>query len=172
MHGAAWPELLARVLAHRGPCSVVGPHGAGKTRLLHELSARLQARGTPTLLLRLDHEARPAALRPGVVVLVDGLERQPPWRRWWWSGWWRGARAVVVARHVRGREPVLHECRPDFALARALVDDLTAAHAGGPLVADLELRALLQAHPGDLRAVLRALYDRFGALPDDGAQPS
>ncbi len=166
LHGTTWPALLARLLAHPGPTSVVGPHGAGKTRLLHELSARLQAQGVPTLLLRLDREARPAAPEPGVVVLVDGLERQPPWRRWWWAGWWRGARAVVVARHVRGREPVLYECRPDFALARALVDDLTAARASGPAVGDLELRALLQAHPGDLRTVLRALYDRCGALAD------
>jgi hypothetical protein len=104
-------------------------------------------------------------------VLVDGLEAQPPWKRWWWSGWWRRARAVVVARHVHGREPVLHECRPDFALTRALVDDL-GAHAGA-VIDDLELRALLRAHPGDLRTVLRALYDRYAALPDDDrAQPS
>jgi hypothetical protein len=168
LHGATWPELITRLLAHQGPCSVVGPHGAGKTRLLRELCARLQAQGVPTLLLRLDREARPAAPGPGVVVLVDGLEAQPPWKRWWWSGWWRRARAVVVARHVHGREPVLHECRPDFALTRALVDDL-GAHAGA-VIDDLELRALLQAHPGDLRTVLRALYDRFAS--HEGPQPS
>ncbi len=176
LHGTTWSELLSRLLAHQGPCSIVGPHGAGKTRLLHELFARLQAQGAPTLLLRLDREARPAAPGPGVIVLVDGLEAQPPWRRWWWSSGWRRARAVVVARHVRGREPVLHECRPDHALARALVDDLTAdltARASGRGVDDLELRALLRAHPGDLRTVLRALYDRYAALPDDDrAQPS
>jgi len=28
----------------------------------------------------------------------------------------------------------------------------------------------LEAKPGDLRTVLRALYDRFGALADDGGE--
>lgn len=163
LHGATWPDLLARVLAQRGPSSIVGPHGAGKSRLLHELAARLRDRGIPVHHLRLDRQPAPFPTSPGAILLVDGLEAQPLWRRAWWSVRWHRARALVFTRHTRGRDPVLHECRPDFALARALVDTLTAdlPHP----VPDADLRALLQAHPADLRSLLRALYDRFSTLP-------
>ncbi|MCB9753538.1 MAG: hypothetical protein H6713_26650 [Myxococcales bacterium] len=165
LRGADWATLIERVRAG-GWLEVVGPHGAGKTRLLEELARRLPAAGVPTRYARVGpggQDVSRSMFNRERALLIDGLEAAP--RRAAWrvrlalaTG---RARAVVVARHVGGRARRLYTCAPDYALARELVDALDPASAPD----DASLRALLAGHEGNLRAVFRALYDRAAGLP-------
>lgn len=170
--GWAWHELLPRLRAQQWRGAIVGPHGSGKTTLLEALSPRLAAEGFTVHALRLDASRRRfprpwrqrflAALGRRDFVLLDGAEQMTPFA---WHAFARGAEAaggLVVTSHARARLPLLVECRPDLSLVQELVGELLAAspHAHVPQEAIGELFAL---HDGNVREVLRALYDRCAA---------
>jgi len=155
-------ELLDRweTAGRRG--AVVGGHGTGKTRLLAELVVALRRRRYTPLRLRLDRR-QPCAARDldGVVLLADGYDSLslPSRLRLRWAT--RRCRGVIVSTHEACALPVLYTCRPDLPVLEQVVEDLA-----GPLSPRLrgELPVLWKTHHGNMRDVLRALYDHCAAL--------
>jgi hypothetical protein len=166
-----WPGLFDRLdrLGYR--VAIVGPHGAGKTTLLEDLEARLQARGVPTVSLRLDSSHRVfaretldncvASLTPAHVVCFDGAEQLT---RFGWAAFQRRtrvARGVIVTSHRAGLLPTLIECRTTPHLLESIVSRLLAA---SPRPASLPTpNALFLKHRGNVREALRELYDWYAA---------
>ena len=165
--GDSWEALFKR-LEHLGfRAALVGRRGNGKTTLLGELVERLQDRGHCIKRLRLN-EQRPAFLRsflqhfwhdlgPDDIVVLDGAEQMG--RIAWWSfrRRSRAARGLIVTSHRPGLLPTLIECRT----SRELLADLLRELLGGKddAVWDEALRQYAQ-HRGNIRDVLRALYDQ------------
>jgi hypothetical protein len=175
--GYVFPEgesvggLVDRLAAIAGRGQIVGPHGSGKSTLLAAVADELARRGRGVVTTALHDGARrlPAEFRAGVaaapagaVVMIDGFEQLPWWRRR--AAAWRCRRRglwLVVTCHGPVGLPTLLETAvsPDLAwgIVRALMPDVET------LVAPAEVAGLLAAHSGSLREVLFALYDRFEA---------
>jgi hypothetical protein len=162
----SWGDLLARLAALGHRAALVGPHGHGKTTLLEELAVHLESRGfrlrAATLhagdrRLTADQERTLFAdLTPRDCLLLDGAEQLNAlsWRRVERRS--RGAGGLVVTAHRAGLLPTLVECRTTPELLSDLVRELLGAEADAvqPLAAELFAR-----HGGNLREVLRELYD-------------
>lgn len=162
-------ELVARLDEMGGRGALVGPHGHGKTTLLHELADRL-ARRTPMLEIRrlaAGRERRPpqrelrrfaAAVGPRHLLLVDGADHLPA------PTWWRlrltarRAAGLLVTTHRPGRLPTLLHCATSPALLAELIAELLAgAPPPVPLPSAEELH---RRHAGNVRDALHELYDR------------
>jgi hypothetical protein len=166
--GHTWDELLGRLAAYDHRAALVGPHGHGKTTLLEELAVRLEGRGfllrTATLHegdRRLSAEQEHtlfADLTPCDCLLLDGAEQLSPlsWRRVERRS--RAAGGLVVTSHRPGLLPTLLECRTTPELLADLLQQLLGEEAGGLSPEELHAR-----HRGNLRDVLRELYDRWAA---------
>jgi hypothetical protein len=144
--GDSWEGLLARLAALGYRAAIVGPHGSGKTTLLEELEARLKAAGFNT------RRTLPRRPDPGDILLLDSAGLLSPHK--WFRIRRRATRAhgLVITDHRSGRLPTLIRCGTSPALLRELVSEL------GPVPHDLD--ALHAKHCGDVRRVLRELYDR------------
>jgi hypothetical protein len=167
--GWTWEQLLARLASLDHRAAVVGPEGRGKTTLLEDLGGRLRAAGWGVKHLGLSREMRAfrrAFLRRFFddlsgrdVVLLDGAEQMN--RLAWWDFARRSklAGGLVITSHRPGLLPTLVECETSVGLLRGIVQDL---HAGG---ADAALDALFHRHRGNVRDVLRELYDVHATAP-------
>lgn len=162
-----WDELFARLeeLNHRA--AIVGPHGFGKTTLLETLGSKLRERGRRTHFVRLN-ESRPKltrdeltalaeAIEPADILLVDGAEQMS---RLSWMKFTRKtahAEGVIVTVHRPGLFPTLYECRTSSETLRWLVAEITEGERAldAPTACDLH-----EKHDGNLRDVVRELYDR------------
>lgn len=147
-----WPAFAERwtSLGRRG--AIVGPEGAGKTTLLEGFADVLRARGERVQMIRLSEEARALPdVEPGATVLLDGAEQldEARWRRF-------GGQVAsgVVTTHAPGRWPLLWECRTSPELVDGLLEEL------GQPQWKADARALFAPCRGNVRAILRALYDR------------
>jgi hypothetical protein len=161
--GWTWEQLLGRLSALDYRAAIVGPEGRGKTTLLEDLGGRLRAAGRGVRLLGLSRERRafPRAFLHDFfgdvsgrdVVLLDGAEQMS--RLAWGDFARRSKRAggLVITSHRPGLVPTLVECETSVDLLRGIVRDL---HAGG---ADASLDARFHRHRGNVRDVLRELYD-------------
>ena len=146
--------------------ALVGPEGSGKTTLLEDLEAPLEARGLECHFLRLNWECRepPATfwqqeLGPGQALLIDGAEVM---RRWQWRRVRRHAGqagALVATLHRPGLLPTLLQTATSPPLLGVILSEL-----GQPLPTD-QTERLWRAHGGNLRLVLRQLYDCAGTEP-------
>lgn len=163
----AWDQLLEQLQSYRYRAAIVGAHGSGKTTLLEDLEERLRPR-FGAIRLRLDH-SRPRFLpgeleqlakrvSPQQMVFFDGAEQLGTW------GWRRLLRAtqpaagLVITTHRPGRLPTLLHSQTTCDLLESMVQEL--------LPADLEVRrvtleSLFRKHRGNLRDVLRELYDWY-----------
>lgn len=158
--GVGWDAIMSRLESLRYRAAIVGPDGSGKTTLLEDLAARLSGRFRVRLIIRDNADEMPAvptAFSPGEVVLLDGGDRLS------WAGWnclrWRARRGagLIVTSHRDGLLPTLIETRTSFELLRELVRELTAEPPD-------DLEALFLRHRGNVRDVLRTLYDRRAGL--------
>jgi energy-coupling factor transporter ATP-binding protein EcfA2 len=146
--------------------ALVGPQGSGKTTLLEDLAPVIQSRGYQTRWINLDEESgffdaaqyRPffAALDSGTIVLLDSAEKLGRWRWWTFARESRRAAGLLITTHGAGFLPTLRECRTTPGLLNDLVRDLV-----GPEADTLPLAPLYDRHRGNLREVLRALYDLY-----------
>ena len=170
LEGTSWEALLERLEVLRFRAALVGPHGHGKSTLLKEIAARLEARG---LRLRkvLLHEGdrwlspkqRQTLLRdvaPQDLLLLDGAEQlcRPAWLHLKWES--RRAAGLLVTSHRPGLLPTLHECRTDPELLAGLVRELL-----GPQSEEIQLADLFARHRGNVREALAELYDLHAAKP-------
>jgi hypothetical protein len=160
---AGWTELLKKWerLGRRG--ALVGPHGSGKTTLLEDLAVRLERDRWRVVWVRLSAEFPRlpercdagffAGLGTKDVVLVDGAEQLGAVA--WWRFRWRVRKAggLVITTHRAGRLGTLRRCETTPALLRELVEALGETLSVG------EAERLHAAHRGNVREVLRELYD-------------
>jgi hypothetical protein len=169
--GGSWHELLARFEREGRRAAIVGPHGSGKTTLMEDLAPRLREAGFTLRPLRLDTETprfEPgfldrffASIVPGDVILFDGAEQlgAVAWHRFERQS--RAAAGLLVTTHRPGRLPTLIETSTTPELLETLVAQILGEAAS-------ELRPLMPGlfdrHRGNLRDVLRELYDRFAAV--------
>lgn len=167
-----WPSLLSRLRSLRCRAAIVGPHGSGKTTLLEELGERLTAQSVRVHRLFLNEQSRAYptdfvrrirdVLTPSDIILFDGCEQLGPlaWQRFRWQT--RRAGGLIITTHAPGRLPTLWTCETSRALLTDLVSQLLGETA---TVAEEDLRRLFDKHRGNLRDVLRELYDRAAAEP-------
>ena len=174
LSGLTWEELLERLAALRFRAALVGPHGHGKTTLLEDLGDRLAAQGFRVRAVtlhegdrRLDAAGRRAffhGLAASDVLLLDGAEQLG--RLAWMEvrARTRAAGGLVITSHRPGLLPTLYECRTTPELLVGIVRDLGAE----PLEGDL-----FERHGGNLRDVLREMYDAYAnrSQPPASAQP-
>jgi len=158
--GCGWPDLMARLetLSYRG--AIVGPDGSGKTTLLEELACRLSADfRIRRAFLSADRRCLPEGsffdgIRSRDLFLIDGADLlgAADWARCRH----RTSRAggLIITSHRTGLLPLLIECRTDPALLADLVAELA-----GP--ADINVEALHAAFAGNIRDILRHLYDVY-----------
>lgn len=170
---ASWDELLSRLQSLEWRAAICGAEVSGKTTLLEDLAARLQATGRRTRWLQLRREIRPSArglmkqflraAEPDEVLLVDGAEQLGALS--WRSLQRRAGRhpGLIITTHRSGRLPTLIECRTSIALLESIVvrlapDDMDELRE--------DLPALFRRHDGNIRLCLRSLYDRYASLAE------
>lgn len=170
-----WPMLLDRLNDLDYRAAIVGPQGAGKTTLLLELRLRLEQRGFQTTWFQLhagdrrlptevDQALRTPRPTPHVLCL-DGAEQLSPraWRRLLrqtrqWAG-------LIITVHRPQRLPTLHDCQTSPELLHRLVEQLIERQSASlPWLERALLDELFARHAGNLRLVLRELYDRCAGL--------
>jgi hypothetical protein len=167
--------LLERLRTNGWRGEIVGPHGSGKSALLatlipaleraghrvtlielHDGQRRLPAQSAAQLLGR--QESSPTA-SPGILV-VDGYEQLPRWRRWLLRrrcrrcGW-----GLIVTSHASVGLPPLWQTSVTPELAQRIVDGLTPSEL--PLLTPSDLSECLARHHGDMRETLFSLYDCY-----------
>ena len=157
-------RLLDRI--HDGCWVIEGPHGRGKTTLVHALITAAAAAGRATSFVQVRSWADAwlalssvATAGPGHIVAVDGWEQLP-----WGVGVlivamarWRRTALITTAHRPIGL-PVLarHESSP--ALVAAIIERLPDHH--GSILPD-DVEQAFRCHRGNVRDTLAALYDRF-----------
>ncbi len=165
--GWTWDELDERLHALKFRCAIVGGQGTGKTTLLDALEVRLRRRGMEIHRITLraddphpdDSQLQNIRSAKTQIVLLDGAEQLSPGR-------WRqmldvtsDARGLIITSHAAALLPTLVECRT----SPELLDDLLRIVLSSDVVTALgdSPRRLLETHRGNIRLVLRDLYDRL-----------
>lgn len=164
-----WDENLAQLRSMNWRGAIVGNHGSGKTTLMLELRARLEEAivepvSTYYCFVSRDVQDHPHELEQllkaasqGSVLLVDGVER------FGWLQRWRllhhdprRTRLILTAHRPMGL-PVWVYCRTDWELMRVVLEMLIEAPDESMVQ---ETKRLFHLHHGNIREVLRSLYDR------------
>jgi hypothetical protein len=163
-----WDDFLDRLAALDYRAALVGPDGSGKTTLLEDLDPYLRARNFDTKRLRLTREIRTfprgflksfvAGLSDRDLVLFDGADHMKSlaWRRF--ERQTRKAGGLIIASHRPGLLPTLLECATTPALLAEILEELMGEEAAA--LAD-KANHLFEKHQGNIRDVLRGLYDVY-----------
>jgi len=157
--------LMTALRVTGGSAAIVGPHGTGKTTLLHALAERLEAAGCLAGVLRLRSPGDAVVLwrsivraRHGSTLCVDSWECLGPWGRIVSVlARWRGCRLVVTSHRAPGL-PILCRAEGTLPVLAALV---TRVPDHGGLIGDADISEAYRRHGGNLRESLYDLYDRF-----------
>lgn len=170
-----WESNLARLAAHGFRAAIVGPHGSGKTTLLLELRDRILRPAAGECSPELPQRCRLVCIarRPGeiedqleavvqhteppVCWLVDGFERLGWWQKWRLLDATRRGAGLVVTAHRRGLLPVWVRTRTDPGLLKHVLGQLPVESTPALLQ---QASVALARHRGNLREVLRTLYDQ------------
>ena len=142
---------------------VVGPHGSGKSALLHALADTLRTRGCACETLMAGAALERDLWDPEVTHFVEGFERLGRRdRRRCFDKWRRQRTAFVITTHRRlrrwrGSPKVLAELRPNRRLLATLFDHLTRER---PTTVSLgNALASFARRRGNLREVWFDLYE-------------
>jgi len=156
-----WDALLARLqlLGHRA--AIVGPEGSGKTTLLEDLASHLSQKFSIRWFALTEDSPIPAVsdIDPDHLVMVDGADR------FGWLTWQKllrkKTRGLIVTTHTPVRLNTLIQCSTTPELLSWINYKLIGEHAN-------EIEALsdrlFRKHRGNLRDVLRDLYDVWAAI--------
>jgi hypothetical protein len=160
--------LVERLSAERWQGQIIGPHGTGKSTLVAMLATACETAGRRPWLARLrDGQRRLSGNWASAVeqcgaslVIIDGYEQLPRWRRWWTRRCCRrrGWRLLVTA-HADVGLPTLYRTDSSIEMAQAIVGHLLAHRA--TQLDDRTVAEVFLSSGGNLREVLFALYDRY-----------
>ena len=166
--GASAEQLVEQLGRQRWRGQIVGPHGSGKTTLVHALIPPLQRAGRHVEHFtlhdgqrRLPVDAhRRSAWDDSTLVLVDGYEQLGRWHRFWlrWTCRRCGSGLLATAHRSVGL-PELFQTAITAESARRIVKDLLPADSD--MIAADDVARCLNQHDGNLREALLALYDLF-----------
>lgn len=148
-------------------CSLLGPHGTGKTTLLEDLEPLLEERGKTIHRVCLNRDStrqeRDAALEglrelhTGSICLFDGAEALSRWRqhRLRCNAQKQGF-GLIATLHRKSRLPVLYRTETDWKVAEKLVRRLSQDHCSQELITVAQLA--FKQNGGNVREVFRACY--------------
>lgn len=172
LHEADQDTLLDQLAANQGWAEIVGPHGSGKSTLVHTLIPALTARGWRVVLfvlqrgqfsLRSKTECRSAwdgraQWDAQTQVIVDGFEQLSSWNAWRLRRSCRRTGAgLLVTSHRPVGLPTLRNTSTSLMLAQQLVDFL-GQHGPTP-ISPADVEASFARQQGNLREVFFELYD-------------
>jgi hypothetical protein len=167
--GLSPSELFSRLEEIRFRGCILGQHGSGKSTLLSNLKSLLESNGCNTVHIFINLESRISifrlikqvlyAWRNFSVLLVDGADLLP-WHRWMIVRLFSlGSKGIVVTTHDRPMLPILWRCLPEESLVNDIVQILSGSEVPRPFIVQLFTK-----HSGNLRAILRELYDEYSSL--------
>lgn len=175
----SWQEIMERFDSLRSShsrCTVVGPHGTGKTTFFEDFELRLRDRGHEVLRLSLhltvDSRAElptiPDEVHPDTIVLLDsaGVIGWRAWsplplRTWNQRRSWRdkfrrlSCCQIVESRHRRNSNPVLLQTGSSPEMLEAIIRRLDPEWQ----ISSTEIRTLYQRRKGNIRESLRECFD-------------
>jgi hypothetical protein len=166
--GWSWEELLQRLRNLHYRAAVVGGFGSGKSRLLQELGSHLEKQGLRASMFRVGPGCSSCpeglfmrmmvASRNSDVILLDEADRLP--RHVWAFVRLLSMKAhgMIVTSHEPGLLPVLVECRTSVQLLEDILGELVGEER--KTIQELSGQ-LFREHRGNIREVLRALYDVY-----------
>jgi energy-coupling factor transporter ATP-binding protein EcfA2 len=167
--GEGVETLLAKLAASEWRGEIIGPHGSGKSTLLAALVDAVEKSGRTVVVYRL-HEgdrrlpntrANIRTLPAGVMVVIDGYEQLPGWRKWILRRLCnRRGLGLLVTAHAPTGLPLVWQTAIDLQTFERVVDQLLAAEpALAATIAREDIARAHAAHLTNLREALFALYD-------------
>jgi hypothetical protein len=159
--------LVDRLRANAWRGQIIGPHGTGKSTLLHALAPAIAAAGRnvhwlrpPGCLVVSEETTQKFDRNAPTLLVIDGFEQFSPWSRWWRKfGAQRDNAGLLVTAHCDMGLPMLYETQVDEALAQRLVATLVDGQTN--LIDPRDVAQALREHQGNLRDALFALYDVY-----------
>lgn len=141
---------------------IVGPHGAGKTALLHRIVDLMNSDGINSnwQTIRPGMRVVPASLSRETVTCLEGAELLPKWNLW--RILWRvrrGSRVIFTTHQALTKVPVVATLQPRLDVAQRIVTTLLVGRE--PVIDEDDVRATYQKHGGNLREMLLDLYDVY-----------
>jgi hypothetical protein len=164
--GADVPHLIECLRRHGWRGAIVGPHGSGKSTLLASVEDALRRAGCEVRKVTAGRSSVATTSRRAAsggrrrILMVDGYDLLPGWKRWWIRRCCRRAGdGLVVTAHRPVALPMLVTTSTSVTLALRLV----AMLGGTELAAEYEglIRNSFARHRGNLREVWFDLYDRY-----------
>ena len=162
--------LLGRLKSLHWRGAIVGPEGTGKTTLVEDIADRLAGDGWQIRGARLSQE-QPRferkwlrrfleSLGPRDLIVFDGAEQlsDRAWRRFQAGS--REAGGLLITSHRAGLLPTLYRSRTSLAILSEILGELVPT---APSSLYDEATRLFDVHHGNIRDVLRSLYDLWAA---------
>jgi GTPase SAR1 family protein len=174
--GGSWHGLMGRLGELEYRAAIVGPDGSGKSTLLDELAPRLVDQGFSVKRLFLndesprpalaalsdeasDDEASDSEVSDKGIVLFDGADLLG---RLEWGRFKRAtkrAAGLIITSHRPGLLPTVIECRTTPEVFEEIVAELLNGRQEC-----LPHKNLYEKHNGNVRDMLRELYDIYAAM--------
>jgi len=171
-HAFAWPggdidDAFPR-LTRGGQFEITGPHGTGKSTMLHHLYEAAGRRGIPRTWWKVDPERRGfrAILRGlasayGGIFFLDSAEALPQFLRRYFL--WRAARkkvTVVLTAHGPLGLTALERPAPSLELFTHIVRNLLTQHPRNFVdIPQVTIEEIYERYAPDLRKMLFSMYD-------------
>lgn len=181
----SWKEILERFKSFRATrtqCSVVGPHGTGKTTFFDGLKQHLEQQDSEVLRISLHRTVDgrcelptiPSDVHPDTVILLDsagvaGWRFSSPMsfqqRKQWRTQLKRIAHCQIVeSRHRRNSVPVLLQTRSTVTMLETIIRRLDPDWQ----IPTSAIEAIYRRHKGNIREALRECYDNRAADLQEG----
>ena len=143
---------------------IVGPHGAGKTALLHQLTDRFSSAGIRWQwhTVRAGDRFSPSRLSMSELTCLEGAELLSRWNLWRiLRRARRGYRIILTTHRVLRSIAVIANLEPRLETAQSIAKNLLAGR--DCLIDADEVERCYKKHRGNLREMLLELYDVYDA---------